>query len=316
MWVRCSGSCASTRPIASATPAQERLDGAAGPIVPERTVGQTFLSQHRGLQTVEILLVVYDPAREIPADAQLTLSLQRADGSGTPVRVSLPAAGLAHNQKVEFAFGPLADSRNATYTLTLACAADYGLSCWQTDGESYAEGTALVNDAPQAGDLYFTTTYAYRLTDALSDLATLLWRGLPLVPAGLVLLMLPGIVLLLYLWPRHKPLDLPTYVALALALSVAFWPLVLLWTTTLGLRLDGAWIWLPVGGLVLAAAVRMWMLSNAAADENAGSKGLQSELGPETQASPRPRRACSPVRVMLRSWPSPSCSLSCWRRAS
>ena len=268
---------------------QERLDSAAGSIAPGHGVGQTFLSQHRGLKAVQILLVVYDQTRTLPEDATLTMTLQRQDGTGTPVQVSVPAAGLTHNQAVTFSFEPLSDSRNVTYTLTLTCAADYGLSCWRTDSESYAYGDLLVNGEAQAGDLYFSTTYAYRLTDALQELGSMLGRGVLVLPACLVLLFLPGMVILLYLWPRERRVDPATHVALAVALSVAFWPLLLLWATTLGLRLRGVWLWVPVGALALAGALRLW---------RAGARRPPSRPGPRGEAPPCLRAERAPLVVL------------------
>jgi len=221
---------------------QERLDKASAPLGPGHTIGQTFFSQHAGLKAVELLLVVYDESRELPPSARIVLTLERLDKAGTsPIRVELGARGLKHNQRVRFAFVPLAGSKYATYRLTLSCDADYGLGFWHTTSDAYAYGEML-DGAKEPGDLYFTTLYDYRPLDALGDIGSAARRYGRYLPALLVLLFLPGLVLCLYFLPAGR-CDAPSYLTLALALSVAAWPLLLLWASVAGISLakGGAW---------------------------------------------------------------------------
>jgi len=237
---------------------QERLDTASPPLMPGLTAGQTFVSHHPGLSSVEILLVVYDPSREIPANARLIMTLERLDvPDQPPVRVELSGAGMQHNQRVEFPFDPLADSESATYRFTLSSNGAHGLGAWYSQTEAYAYGERLENGAPRPGDLYFVTGYDYRLTDALGDVGQIVGGSLGLVLALLLLLGLPGFVLSLYLLPGRR-LDGVLYAGLILSLSMAFWPLVWLWASVAGLSLVGGRIWGVIGLLLLAGAARLW----------------------------------------------------------
>jgi len=231
---------------------QERLDKASVPLGPGHALGQTFLSRHAGLKAVELLLVVYDESRELPPTARIVLTLERLDKAvKSPIRVELGAQGLKHNQRVRFAFAPLADSRYATYRLTLSCDADYGLGFWHTTSDAYAYGEMWDGPAKGPGDLYFTTIYDYRPLDALKDIGSAARRYGRYLAALLVLLFLPGLVLCLYFLPAGR-CDVPSYLALALALSLAAWPLLLLWASAPGVSLAGGGAWGIIAVLLVA----------------------------------------------------------------
>lgn len=261
--------------------AQERLDEAAGPIGPTNVVGQSFACSRSGLTAIDILVVVYNPGRERSAAATLILTLTRRDGAMEPVVVSLPATGLTHNQRVSFTFAPLADSRGGQYVFALSAEGDDGLSCWRTTDEAYAGGAALMNGQPLQGDLYFSTRCAYSPGAAARDLLAGLGRAAALAPALALLLFLPGAVLLIPLGRGLARSDVPTRAAYALALSLAFWPLLLLWSTALGMRLRGAWLWLPVVVLaVLGAAGRIATRRSGRAERD------EQPVGAETRRVP------------------------------
>jgi len=233
---------------------QERLDRASTPLGPEHTIGQTFVSEHAGLKAVELLLVVYDPQRELPPSGRIVLTLERLDKlTSPPIQVVIGTDGLEHNQRVRFSFPPLADSQGATYRFTLSCEQDRGLGFWHTTSDAYALGHMLDDGEKQPGDLHFVTVYDYHLTEILADVGDIFGHSGQWLPASLVVLLLPGGVLLLCFLRRNN-LHGPTLLALAISLSAAFWPLLLLWTSVVGIRLDGGAVW-GVLGLLLACGV-------------------------------------------------------------
>ena len=238
---------------------QERLDKAPPPpLAPGYALGQTFLCRHNGLKAVEVVLVRYRPEEQLPADAQIQLKLEPLDAeSARAVEVTLPAAGLEHNQRVRFSFPAIEDSRGKSYRLSLSTNGEHALSFWTCSSEAYALGELLHNGEPGSGDLVFTTIYDYRLADVLLDAARNLARNMAALPAMLMLLVLPGLTILFYLFPA-KRIDAGTLVALVLALSLATWPLLLLWTSTIGLRLNGWGLWFLVAALLALLVARLW----------------------------------------------------------
>lgn len=246
---------------------QERLDAPGQPLTPEHILGQTFFSRHAGLKAVELLLVAYDPSRPPPPSRYLILTLERTDmPASSPVRSQVEALGLQHNQRVRFDFAPLPDSRNAAYRLTVRSDGDYGLSLWHTSSDAYAYGEMLENGAPQAGDLWFTAYYDYRLTEVLRDAGRLAARYGRFLPALLALFVLPGLALVLWFKPWPQALvgsasdapDLGLALALVVALSVAVWPVLLLWASLVGLSLARGGVWVVVAVFGGLGAYRIW----------------------------------------------------------
>ena len=236
---------------------QERLDRASLSLEPGLSLAQTFFSEHAGLKAIEVLLVRYDPEQELPLTAHLQLTLERLDRPGeSPTVVDLPAVGLTHNQRLRFAFSPLLDSAGARYRLSLSSDGAYALGFWTCETDAYADGELYWRGVKEPGDLYFTTHYDYSLRDALRELGGTAWSRIATLPGVLLLLLLPGFVLSLYLLPGAR-LDLGSYLAMVLALSLATWPLLLLWSSLLGLSLAGWRIWPIVVALLFLGLYRL-----------------------------------------------------------
>ncbi len=226
---------------------QERLEHATLPLTGASSVGQTFLARHDGLKAVEFLVALYNAEAEMPASARLTFTLHPLDAPDvTPVQVEVMAAGLEHNQKLRFGFDPLPHSGGVTYVATLRSDADHGIGFWYCESEAYAYGARQENGADQAGDLHMVTYYDYAIAAVASDALRLMGERARQVPALLFLLLLPGLVF--WVWARpDEALDPASALAWMMALSLATWPLLLLWSTTLGLHLTGP----ACGGIVL-----------------------------------------------------------------
>ena len=148
-----------------------------------------------------------------------------------------------------------------TVAVTGCPAADCPLSLAYTAVEAYADGTLAVGGVGTAGDLRFVTRYAYAVSSMFADAGRGLWALLPLLPALLAVLLLPGVAIAAWLLPRRNGpaflRDPGTLAGLVLAFSVGFWPLLVLWCTTIGLRLTPTVVWWVCAAL-LAAAVGGW----------------------------------------------------------
>jgi hypothetical protein len=235
---------------------QERLDVAGAPLGPGHTLGQTVIAGHARLRRIELLAVVYESLAAAPG-AHVCLDLERLDAaSAAPVTACRPVAGVAHNETLTFDFPPQTDSRGAVYRLTLRGDRDLNLSVWLTDYDAYAAGEAWEDGAPRRGDLYFRTYYDYALSEALRDLISALGRRAWPMGATLIVLLAPGAALRTLL-PGSRRREPVVAVAIAAALSIAFWPLLLLWATTLGVRIRPLGAWAVVMVLLGVATVRL-----------------------------------------------------------
>ncbi|MBN1402075.1 MAG: hypothetical protein JXA74_14640, partial [Anaerolineae bacterium] len=107
--------------------------------------------------------------------------------------------------------------------------------------------------AERAGDLYFVTYYDYDLKASLADLGRAGVRVLGLLPAALLVLILPGLAIGVWGLPLGED-DPGVGLALVVGLSLVFWPLLLLWASVFDLSLRGAPAWILVGLLALLTA--------------------------------------------------------------
>jgi len=233
---------------------QERLDTAGPPLADGRALSQTFVSPRSGLQAVELLLVAYDAERSLPKGSEMVLTLERIDeAGGEATRTALALEGRRHNDVLRFAFAPLGDSGGATYRLTFSATGDASVSVWHTAGDAYAHGEMYLDGAPVPGDLYFRTQHAYTWWDAVEEGAALALDGVRYLP-GLLLVALPGWVLAL-LMPLPGWLDGWARATLVVALALAFWAVLLLWTGTAGVRLTGGAAWVLAGVVAAGGCV-------------------------------------------------------------
>ena len=191
--------------------------------------GQTFVARRPRLNGVELWL-----SAEAPGPAELLVELFHAADETTPLasaRLAVPAGGVGRPLRVTFA--PQPDPAGQGYRLRLRATAG-AIQAWGRAEDAYPGGQAFAAGGPLDADLAFRLTYDYDAGAMLGDLAGLLprlWLALPL----LALLWLPG-WLLLDLAGLRPRFDSGERAALAVGLSLAVTPLLLLWTSTLGLR--------------------------------------------------------------------------------
>jgi len=224
------------------------------------TVGQTFVSHRAGLSAVEVLLVVYGETGAPDGEIVFHLRSNPVDETDL-VTLVRPTADLKHNQPLRFTFPPLWDSQDQTYFFSLEGIGDTKVTIWYNAVDAYGEGTMFVNGIPQSGDLQFKTYYTYDVSQMLQDV----WRGavrhrdliLPIV----ALVLLPGTAVWLWLWPAEHRMPRPVeQVALSAGLSLAVWPLFLLYTSTVGLRMTGFRLAAILVWIALVSLWRLWRL--------------------------------------------------------
>jgi len=236
---------AGARPLTAQDQAQLRLNQAAPTPRGDAVIGQTFVAAHDGLSAVEVLAVVY-------ANTPLSLQMQLVDAQGRQV-ASGTFARVKHNAPLRLGFSPQPASAGQTYTLRLSGPAENAMTVWAYGLDGYGQGALLVNGVPAAGDLRFSATYTYLLTDALRDAALGLGRLAILALPLWLILFGPGLLLLNVLARRADWL-MPAGArwGLALALSLSVLPLGWLWLTVSGSR------WTPALAWAVYAAVGIW----------------------------------------------------------
>ncbi len=230
---------------------QNRLDVVAPTPAPGIALEQSFLAVHNGLAAVELLLA--SSGNLSPQPATLTLRLMDDDNRQLAF-ASWDPDQLRHNDPLRFNFAPIRNSAGQRFRLLLEGTEGNRVTVWAFSLDGYQPGELVSNDQPQTGDLYFRTTYRYRLADALHDLCRFLRRQAGLGVVLLLLLGVPGMALLPRRWNRSG--DLGVWLGLAVASSLATMPLGWLWLTFVGGRWRPASLWLALMALLLVVLWR------------------------------------------------------------
>ena len=217
------------------------------------SVGQTFVARHGGLNGLDVWL-----APPSPAGGELTLHLRSEPAASQDLLTATLGMDAAANPGFyHFSFPPERDSHGEYYYAFLTLEGEGTAPVGQAPGAAYLDGAAYVNHEPQDAQLAFCLTY-----DPLWMVVELVGaavRGVGLLSVALLLYVVPGWALLAWLWPSGK-LTWPERLGLAVGISLALYPLLLLWTDLVGLHLGAFYAWFPVvGGLaVLVWRYRDW----------------------------------------------------------
>jgi hypothetical protein len=216
-------------------------------------VGQTFVARHAGLDGIEVWLALGGSSR-----GEIVLHL-RADPQATEdlAAAALPLAQITAPGFYRLSFAPLRESHGGYYYAFLEVVGDGTAQVGTGLGEAYLDGVLYRDHEPVDAQMAFRLTYDPHLM--LLDLGWAAVNGLGALGVAVLLYVVPGWALLVWLWPG-KPLSWAEKLGVAAGLSLALYPLLLLWTDLGGLRLGPLYAWLPVvGGLAaLAWRYRAW----------------------------------------------------------
>lgn len=225
--------------------------GPGAVLEPGQPVGQTFVARRGGLSGIEIYLL---PANSEP----ITLGLHlRSDPQSTEdlatASMQLPARATPGFYRFIF---PALDASHGSYYYAFLDTPE-SVSVGLAEGAAYLDGAAHQRHQPLDAQTAFRLIYAPKgLTLDLLK-AVLGWAGL-LAVTGL-LWVVPGWSLLAWLWPGRR-LAWAELLGLAVGVSLAVYPVLILWTDLVGLHLGPLYTWLPIvaGLAALAWRYRTW----------------------------------------------------------
>ena len=220
-----------------------------GVLTADQSLGQTLISRRPRLNGVQLWLrqsLPHSPPTEI-----LTFELYHTPQETQPlVTVPITYGVMTRSFPLTINFPPQDDPPRQSYYMVLKTRGG-PVQIFGRGEDVYPHGELMVNAAPQEADAAFRLSYDYGFAAILSDLGFALgqiWFILPLM----IILWLPGCLLLnAAISPathgqedakvtKVLPLDWGQHTALSLGLSLAIIPMVILWTTTLGMRWNRA----------------------------------------------------------------------------
>jgi len=235
-----------------------------------RTVGQTFIAHHSGLSGIEIWL---EPMLE--HQGEITLYLKSTIQAEDTLLVSaMPIAQVTTPGFYRFSFAPQSDSHGQDFYVFLEVTHNASpLNVAVGPGMAYLDGAGYYEHQPVDAQLAFRLIYTPQFM-AL-DLVGAVIKGVGLMLVTGLLYVIPGWALLAWFWPG-KSLSWAKMLALSVGVSLAFYPLLLLWTDFMGLHLGRLYAWLPVGG-GLGALIWRYRTLRVAQVKEAFQQWLQSE---------------------------------------
>jgi len=206
---------------------------------PGGTAGQTFQAHYGGLSG----LAVYLKADQ-SGTGSLVLHLRSQADSTEDLRTAvIPLERLQNPGFTRFTFAPLPDSSGADYYALLELDGPGRVQFGAAPADSYQHGALYRDGEAQEAQLAFRLVYepGPLLLALLGE--ELRWLGFIL--AGAFLFILPGWALLDALLPGWGRLSWGERAGLAAGASLALYPLLMLWTGLVGLRLGPLYAWLP-----------------------------------------------------------------------
>jgi hypothetical protein len=227
-------------------------DGLVVEVGPDQPVGQTFVARHAGLCGIEFFLTP-------PGDRPLSLELhvrpdaQSANDLATAV-LDLPPGSPPGFYR--FSFSPLSDSHGQYYYAFFTARAA-GAKAALAGEDAYLDGAAYQDHQPLDAQAAFHLVYATRYV--VLDLLGAALGGIGLLAAGGLLFVVPGWALLSWLSPARR-WAWAELLGLAVGVSLALYPVLMLWTHSVGANLGPLYVWVPVGaGLaMLVWRYRTW----------------------------------------------------------
>jgi hypothetical protein len=223
-------------------------------------VGQTFVAHHAGLDGVEVWL---DPGEDSQGEIQLHLRSDPQAENDLLVTAKLPLAQVMAPGFYRFSFPPLRDSHSRYFYVFLEMKRTGVVQVGAGPGDAYLDGALYRDHQPLDAQMSFRLIYDPRWM--LLDLGLATMRGLGLLAVAGLLYVVPGWALLVLFQSRHDYIPLRHWaetLGVVAGLSLAVYPLLLLWTNVVGLQMGPMYAWLPVsvGLMVLLWRYRPWQL--------------------------------------------------------
>jgi hypothetical protein len=228
-------------------------DGFFKPLNDGRSVGQTFVARHAGLDGIGLYLAPDDPL----TGGVVTLHLRSAPESEPDIaKVQLSVAQITRPGFYWFSLPPIFASNSARYYFFVQAQELTGgtLSVARGPGDSYLDGAAYRDHLPVDRQTAFQLRYATEFIVSESVLNGI--EKLPVLFVTLVLFILPGWASLAWLIP-DRDLNWAERLGLSAGLSPAIYPLLLLYARLAQTRPGALLAW---GVPALAVLGLMWMM--------------------------------------------------------
>ncbi len=205
------------------------------------TVGQTFVAKYDGLSGIYFYL-----SPQSSGDGQIKLHVRSEPMAESDLAVSVNSLSIKAIKDPGF-YGfliPALPSSNQKYYYAFLDVVGSGdIQVGKATGGTYLNGALYQNGAPEDAQSAFQLLYSWRKAIPGLGREVIAWGAILI--AGFFLFILPGWGLFNLLWPGWGGLAWAEKLGLSAGLSLAIYPLLLLWTDLIGLHLGAIYAWLP-----------------------------------------------------------------------
>lgn len=205
--------------------------------------GQTFVARYGGLQGIDLYLRP-EGGSPVSVEGQVLLHLKAKIDDTEDLRTAqIPLSEIREPGYYRFSFKPIQSSNQHYYQAIVEIQGSGRLEAGYAAGNSYLNGAAYQNEAPLDAQLAFRLAYEPILAAralAREGLNWLIWLAI-----AAWLFILPGWGVLSLLWPGWGALHWAEKLGLGGGLSLALYPVLVLWTNLVGLYLGAIYAWLP-----------------------------------------------------------------------
>jgi hypothetical protein len=135
------------------------------------------------------------------------------------------------------------------YYLDVEVDSEGGVKIFTGEADSYLDGALYIDQSPQEAQLGFRLDYDSKYYILGISILIVQWIGILFI--GAFAFVLPGWALFSLLWPGWGKLNWCSKLGLSGGLSLAIYPLIMLWTSLIGLHLSYWYAFLPpIAGLL------------------------------------------------------------------
>ncbi|MGE5222375.1 MAG: hypothetical protein ACM3PY_08060, partial [Omnitrophica WOR_2 bacterium] len=203
------------------------------------TLGQTFLAQYSGLNGFEVRL-----APLTSGQGNLILHIRGDSQSPDDIAVAqLPIKRVKNLKFYPFSFLPQQNSSRHYYYAFIEVQGSGAVQVSAAPGSAYLNGALYRDGSPLNNQMAFSLAYDPAQVALGISREVLDW--LLILAAGIFLFVLPGWGFLSFFWPGWEDLAWAGRLGLSAGLSLALYPVLLLWTNLVGLHLGGLYAWIP-----------------------------------------------------------------------
>jgi hypothetical protein len=202
-------------------------------------VGQSFVARLSGLEGLELQL-----AQDQVEEVHLTLFVRSSFESTENIRLSsIIVPPSRSGDWIRFPFEPLRSSRDQSYYFFIDSSASIPIALYQGPTSSYYDGALYQNGVPQDAQLVFRTLYSRHLLviDIIQEVVVLLVVGVIL----LLVFLLPGWAVVVWFDLRSERHWIEQ-LGVAAGVGLSVYPVLLLWSNLIGIRLGALHAWGPL----------------------------------------------------------------------